>query len=245
MKGRKTTILIAVAVMLASGSIGATVLREPNAAALDVGNVVEISQDELDAIEDTTLEVTAPPASNGVGETLVLVVAAQVPPDESLTKLAEINPRFGDLEGFAVDATENYDVTGAYTSASRVTVEVPCVGDLECPEGFTSAQELQPAVLRYVPAAELPSLAATDGLAGVLDATGKLAPGRSLVVTGFRTKQGAEEFIGLARAAGLMDVVALQARKLGGGDIGLGQEANPDGSGPLTEPLPDQELYQQ
>jgi hypothetical protein len=242
MRGRKVTVLIAVAVMLVSGSIGATVLRSPDATALDSEDIVEAAESELDAIEETTLEAPAP-SSNGVNETLVLVVAAQVPPVQAQTKLNEINAAFGELQGFAVDASDNYEVTGAYVPASPAMVDVPCVGDLECPEGVAAVRELQPVDLRYVPGEQIGSLAG-EALGGVLDAGGRLSPGNSLIVTAFRTKKGAEEFIALARAAGLMDVVTLQVRKLGGGDIGLGQELNPDGSGPLTEPLPGQELYQ-
>lgn len=43
----------------------------------------------------------------------------------------------------------------------------------------------------------------------------------------------------LARGAGATELVALRLIELGGPYVGLGQEANPDGSGPLLGPLPD------
>jgi hypothetical protein len=43
----------------------------------------------------------------------------------------------------------------------------------------------------------------------------------------------------LARSAGATELVALPVIKLGGPYVGLGQEAHPDGSGPLAGPLPD------
>jgi hypothetical protein len=39
-------------------------------------------------------------------------------------------------------------------------------------------------------------------------------------------------------------VQAWQVVKIGGGYVGLGRELHPDGSGPLTAPLADQERYQ-
>jgi hypothetical protein len=47
-----------------------------------------------------------------------------------------------------------------------------------------------------------------------------------------------------ARSVGITGLVTVQAFKLGGGDVGLGQEPHPDGSGPLDGPLDDQESYQ-
>jgi hypothetical protein len=41
-------------------------------------------------------------------------------------------------------------------------------------------------------------------------------------------------------------VAVIQVRKLGGPDVGLGQEVHPDiVSGPLLAPLPNQEAYQE
>lgn len=65
-----------------------------------------------------------------------------------------------------------------------------------------------------------------------------------LVLTAFRTKKGAEEFVELARNRGY-ETSVVRARKIGGPYVGLGQEANPDGvSGPLIDPLPDPDSFQ-
>lgn len=62
---------------------------------------------------------------------------------------------------------------------------------------------------------------------------------RHVLVSAFRTEAGAREFLELARAVGAPGI--LVARKLNGGDVyvGLGQEAHPDGTGPLLGPLPE------
>jgi hypothetical protein len=60
---------------------------------------------------------------------------------------------------------------------------------------------------------------------------------RHVLVSAFRTEEGAREFLDLARAVGAPGI--LIPRKLNHGDtfVGLGQEAHPDGSGPLQGPL--------
>jgi hypothetical protein len=65
-----------------------------------------------------------------------------------------------------------------------------------------------------------------------------------LLLSAFRTKAGAAAFMELARSAGATELVALRVIKLGGPYVGLGQEAHPDGSGPLLGPLPDPGAYQ-
>jgi hypothetical protein len=229
---RKVTILTAVVATLASSAVGATLLRSPDASAdleVDVGEVVSVSREELDTLPEATLNVV-PASKAGVGETLVLVVAAQVPSDQADKAVATANAHFGDLEGFSADSASAYELTGGYVHVGPDTVDVPCGGGLECPDGLTVARELQAIDLQFVPLDALTSFA--------------LIPQQSLIVTGFRTKQGAEEFLELARAAGVTGLVTVQARKVGGGDIGLGQEPHPDGSGPLLGPLANQELYQ-
>lgn len=228
---RKVTILMAVIATFASSAIGATLLRSPDASAGlgdTVGQFVEGARKELDSLPEETLNIV-PASTVGVGETLVLVVAAQAPFAEAERALATVNARFGELDGFSIDSASNYEPTAGYVQIGPDTVDVPCA-ELDCPDGLTTAHQLQPIDLQFVPLATLTSFA--------------LAPQQSLVLTGFRTKRGAEEFLELARAAGVTGLVTIQARKLGGADIGLGQEPHPDGSGPLLGPLPDQELYQ-
>lgn len=64
-------------------------------------------------------------------------------------------------------------------------------------------------------------------------------PGDYALVSVFRTEQGAQEFVGLARSFGYpATILPTRVRSLGGLYAGLGQEANPDGTGPLTGPIP-------
>ncbi len=59
------------------------------------------------------------------------------------------------------------------------------------------------------------------------------------LVSVFRTDEGAEEFASLASSLGYpATILPDRVQSLGGPYAGLGQEANPDGSGPLTVPIP-------
>lgn len=63
-------------------------------------------------------------------------------------------------------------------------------------------------------------------------------PGEFALVSAFRTQEGAEEFVELAREFGQpATILPERVRSLGGEYVGLGQEANPDGSGPLLGPV--------
>lgn len=63
-------------------------------------------------------------------------------------------------------------------------------------------------------------------------------PGDFALVSAFRTQAGAESFVEVARGYGLpATILPERVRSLGGAYAGLGQEANPDGSGPLTGPI--------
>ena len=59
-----------------------------------------------------------------------------------------------------------------------------------------------------------------------------------VLVTAFRTEEGAVDFLGLARAMDAPALVTPRLENLGFEYVGLGQEAHPDGSGPLIGPLP-------
>ncbi len=66
------------------------------------------------------------------------------------------------------------------------------------------------------------------------------SPGDFALVSAFRTEVGAEEFVGLAQSFGYpATILPNRVRSLGGLYTGLGQEENPDGSGPLTHPIPE------
>lgn len=59
-----------------------------------------------------------------------------------------------------------------------------------------------------------------------------------VLVSAFRTEQGATEFAELALAAGAPALVTPRVQNLGGFYVGLGQESDPAGKGPLTRPIP-------
>lgn len=210
-------------------------------------------------------------AVTGVGETLLLVLADVVAPAEGESKLASLNAGFGDLQGFYADATDGYQITGAVLQASPDSTTVACseaLGTVTAPvAGLTSAADcsdvaapvhaLLPISTTFVPSSDVVSYLSTtpcgtaalppcvaDRFTELLGPDLQLDPGRVLLATAFRTKRGAEEFLELARAVGVTGLITVQARKLAGGDVGLGQEPHPDGSGPLTGELPDQAAWQ-
>jgi hypothetical protein len=64
------------------------------------------------------------------------------------------------------------------------------------------------------------------------------SPGDFALVSAFRTQEGAASFVELAHLFGYpASVLPERVRSLGGTYAGLGQEASPDGSGPLTGPI--------
>jgi hypothetical protein len=64
-------------------------------------------------------------------------------------------------------------------------------------------------------------------------------PGDHALVSVFRTEAGAEAFATFARSLGHpAQVLPTRVRSLGGLYAGLGQEAAPDGGGPLVGPVP-------
>jgi hypothetical protein len=65
-------------------------------------------------------------------------------------------------------------------------------------------------------------------------------PGEFALVSAFRTQEGADAFVELAQSHGNPAfVLPERVRSLGGVYVGLGQEENPDGSGPLFGPVPE------
>jgi len=63
-------------------------------------------------------------------------------------------------------------------------------------------------------------------------------PGDFALVSAFRTQEGADSFVEVAHGYGHpATILPERVRSLGGVYVGLGQEANPDGSGPLTGPV--------
>jgi hypothetical protein len=66
-------------------------------------------------------------------------------------------------------------------------------------------------------------------------------PGDFALVSAFRTPAGAREFALLAETFGAPATILGPVESLGGAYAGLGQEAHPNGQGPLTEPLEPEE----
>ena len=65
-------------------------------------------------------------------------------------------------------------------------------------------------------------------------------PGDFALVSAFRTQEGADTFVEFAQMQGNPAfVLPERVRSLGGVYVGLGQEENPDGSGPLLGPVPE------
>lgn len=262
----KFTIIFAVASVLISSVVGAAAIKSPNAAATATRDlttdVVPDAQEQLDALPTIDLDVAPPIVENAVNETLILVVAGRAPSLNDVQKrLQEVNARFGQLQGFYVDEARHYDVIGLFAQTSPETVAVPCTtaedghSTIDCPDGADSVAELQHATLEFVErsafaSAPLPSCEdvglalCRESYASTLTQDVGFESSDWLLLTAFRTKKGAEEFLDLARAVGLGGLVVVQATKLGGGDVGLGQEPHPDGSGPLLGPLDDQPAYQ-
>jgi hypothetical protein len=172
---------------------------------------------------------------------------------------------FGHLQGFYIDEAANYQLVGVYEQTSANQRVVPCADweretKMECPPGLSEVRAYEPVKLRHVPRANARSfLSAKDeascGSPGfrpcarhrlhqLLTDDLALKPDRFLLLNAYRTKKGAAEGVEFARMA-VDDVSVLRVRKIGGGYVGLGQEAHPNGSGPLDGPLPDAAKYQE
>ncbi|MGH2692966.1 MAG: hypothetical protein ACRDHM_10770 [Actinomycetota bacterium] len=80
-------------------------------------------------------------------------------------------------------------------------------------------------------------VARTDQFDGLRDFMGEAAD-EYVLVTAFRTQTGANEFLELAEAAEAPALLTPRLGNKGPEYVGLGQEAHPDGSGPLIGPLP-------
>ncbi len=80
-------------------------------------------------------------------------------------------------------------------------------------------------------------VAQVDQFVGLDRALGASSDGYVLV-SAFRTATGAKEFLDLAQAAGAPAIITPRLENRGQEYVGLGQEADPDGSGPLTHSIP-------
>lgn len=199
----------------------------------------------------------------GTGESLVIVVNGRFD-DEGEAARASAGLSFGELQGFYVDRAANYRLLGYYEQVSPDRQVVDC-GALEGPSGFECRDVpgvwlSQPEVRLVYHPLDRPTPIRDPEPCGVVGAppclAGRLAHVLAtatnhdlgagvLLLSAFRTKAGAAAFMDLARSAGATELVALRVVKLGGPYVGLGQEAHPDGSGPLLGPLPDPDVYQE
>jgi len=235
----RVMVLSVIALGIGTGAASATIAppaQPPEAAALDAA------------------------ANVGRGEAVLVVLgptfASRAEADRAATALT-----FGEMQGFYVDTTDNYDLLGAYAQLTPDIELVKCGRlDIGCqPEEEVRAQASVTLALREGAALEVlvSERIAACGQDGAVPCMAErlervISPRRTLVadqwvlLSAFRTKVGAEQFVELARAAGASDLVVLRVRKVGGPYVGLGQEAHPDGvSGPLLEVLPDAKAYQQ
>lgn len=73
-----------------------------------------------------------------------------------------------------------------------------------------------------------------EGLASHLGA----GPGDFALLSAFRTEEGAAAFAEFLSAMGVASSITPRMENRGTVFVGLGQEAHPDGSGPLLQPLP-------
>jgi hypothetical protein len=80
-------------------------------------------------------------------------------------------------------------------------------------------------------------VARTDQFIGLRDVLGE-ASDEYVLVSAFRTGRGAREFLDLVQVSGAPAFITPRLENLGWEYAGLGQEAHPDGSGPLTDPIP-------
>lgn len=244
----RTTLMIATAFALTTGLASGVAASRPSEVARDSGTMTPVT---------------------GVGETMLIVVGGEYPTYAAASDAAAALD-FGDVQGFYIDATDNYRTIGLYEQTSPDLRTVECASALqqvgvECPPGLSQLRDIQPVSLRYVPlsaarlflgaeaspgercgAVDLPPCTAA-WMARLLSAEGyQLAPGQFVLLSAFRTKQGAQAFVESARMAGAAEYAVLRVRKLGGPYVGLGQEPHPDGkSGPLLAPLPNPDAYQE
>jgi hypothetical protein len=83
-------------------------------------------------------------------------------------------------------------------------------------------------------------VAPVDQFPGLAKGLGKGSEGGYALVSMFRTEEGAQEFAQIAASFGYPAVLLPErVQSYGGVYAGLGQEADPQGSGPLVQPIAD------
>ncbi len=151
----------------------------------------------------------------GLGETLVLVIGGVHRTAPAAEAEAAASGRH--LQGYYVARTGQFRLTAAYADAR--TDE----------EARTNASD--------APLVQVPLTGAEAS---------RLAAGRWMTVSAFRTRDGAEQFVAYMRSMEQHEpaLVVQAVRVSGSSPIGLGSEADPDGSGPALDELPGQEALQ-
>lgn len=190
--------------------------------------------------------------------------------EKAAISLAEDELALGHVDGFHPVRASDFEVDGVFERPAPSLPPSEC-GELTervedgCGPGPDGSDLVAlDAHLRYVPLADL-AQAEPARCGTALPPTGQpvclpaqaeqladvFTPGSDfwLTATAFRTPRGAEEFLALVRAVRgeeLADsfLVVRAVRTAGDSNIGLGQEADPSGSGPLTDELPGQAALQ-
>jgi hypothetical protein len=207
------------------------------------------------------------PPGTGRGENLLLVVVdSYATQAEASQRAGEIS--YGDVQGLYVAPSDAFSVLGVYEQTNAAFVSSSC--DTPRPEDvhvcetgqFDRIRVHQEPRLRRLDGArwhaELDNRRTRSGGCARNDAPpcvadrfdqllgedGQLESGRWLLLSGFRTKLGAQQFLTSTQAARQEDAVVLRVRKHDDSDVGLGQEPHPSGNGPLVGPLDRQDSYQ-
>jgi len=196
------------------------------------------------------------PLTVGLGEKMVLVVGGMYDTVAEARAAADAMP-FGDLHGFFLDESSHYLNLGFFAQTSPHKHRLQCGIDLDqlhCPQSSATPVYSYPSIsLTYASNAEgslylaqhasdpcgsieqPPCLSETTRYLGG-DLT--FIPGKTLLLSAFRTAPGAIEFMELARATGIPVIpVAFRVQKIAGPYVGLGWETAPTGDGMLLQPM--------
>lgn len=167
--------------------------------------------------------------SAGRTESLVLVVGGLYPTERAAESAASASNQ-GELQGYYVVPTDQLRLTATYVETNPAELErVPDIGSAG--QQNLATQDCERCLSKT---------------AQMLTSRGALPVGQWMAVTAFRTLEGAEAYLSFLRHSqqSLPPLIVQAVRLSGSTDIGLGQEADPDGSGPVLDELPDQEERQ-
>jgi hypothetical protein len=233
-----------------------------------------VDQTTVSVEEDAkrTVLTESAPSDNGRGENLILVVQGTYSSAGAAT--LHLAKSGGHTQSFYLASSDSFEVKGYYINDAPSLLEIDCsVGaptehvlcDSIIADEYRNSTELdaskmlvkQQVSLKYFLTSEeliapelcrteLDSMCSSPAMDALIN-RGLTFDEPWLLVTAFRTKQGAEEFIDFATATGMAEadeLMIVRVHNVDSGFIGLGQEAHPDGSGPLLEPLPHQDKDQ-